>query len=89
MSGCKIRYDNKDDYPLNDDANKRVLFSYLGSTSVSKFIDMPREVIGSASDKFENGKARAIYSTRSFPKVSFPPLSIDFHRSLNANCIAR
>lgn len=63
MCGVKIEYADARMNPLNCNAGKRTLYEYLGADVLKSFLHKTPAVIGSASDKYDNGKARAIYST--------------------------
>lgn len=62
MGGAKVLYNEGIQSPLPCQFGKRVLYEYLGST-IQDFLSYEPATIGTASNKFENGKARAIYGT--------------------------
>ena len=65
VGGAKIEHYNKEDNPVPAGAaNKRILFEYLSNGMLSTLIDEGEpQLLACASDKFENGKDRAIYGT--------------------------
>ena len=65
VGGAKIEYESKEDNQVpTGSANKRVLFEYLSHGMLSTLLDEGEpQLLACASDKFENGKDRAIYGT--------------------------